>query len=399
MIVGLDLRCLPDRGDDGAGVAHAARALCAEMIKDHSIKWQAYVPRHAEWDTESRHDLYQRSSQALKQAIRETPCDLLFVPSGAVSPGLPLPAVPWVHDLIIFDHPEWFPQNWFKRQLTTRLYLRGIKQAPMVFAVSEYTKQAIIRRAGLSADKVMVTGEGGDETLDSIKNDELRIKKSDARIFCLRKLDLPCPFLLCLGTIEPRKNIAMLIRAWKAVLTSNKTKDKLSLVIAGRDGWRFEDVKQEIARLQEEVRPYLYRVEKIMDDQRRQLLLAAQAVAVPSLDEGFGLTALEALQAGTPVLASDRGALPEVVGDAGTLLDPTDEKAWTQAMLNLGQAECPKVFNSAGLGAVVQAIKGAKNIAPVMTIGSSGKRQRQAEKFSWEKSARVVLDGFHHLTK
>ena len=400
MIVGLDLRCLPDRGTDGAGVAHAARALCAELIKDRTIKWEAYVPWHAEWDPETRQDLKDRSSLALKQAMRETPCGLLFVPSGAVSPGLPVPAVPWVHDLIIFDHPEWFPQSWLKRQVTTRLFLKGLQKAPLVLAVSEYTKQAIIRRARIPAERIIVTYEGGDEELRLIKNEELRINKSAASIFCQRQLDLPCPFLLCLGTIEPRKNIAMLIRAWRSARASSRARDKISLVIAGQNGWRYGDVEKEITSLPEDVRPYLYRLDKVTDDQRRQLLLAAQAVAVPSLDEGFGLTALEAMQAGTPVLSSDRGALPEVVGKAGTLIDPLDEDAWSRAILKLANPERPKIFNSIGLAAAVNALKGKKNVSPVMTLnGQDGARagREQAARFSWEKSAGIALEALKRI--
>jgi len=403
MIVGLDLRCLPDRGTDGAGVAHAARALCAELIKDQSVRWEAYVPRYADWDPETRQDLKDRSSSALKEAIRRTPCDLLFVPSGAVSAGLPVPALPWVHDLIIFDHPEWFPQSWLKRQFTTRLFLKGVEKSPLAFAVSEYTKQAIIKRTRLSADRIMVTSEGGDEALRSIKNEELRIKKSEARIFCLKKLDLPCPFLLCLGTLEPRKNLAMLIRTWSRTLMHalESGSKPCSLVIAGQNGWHYDDVEKGIAGLPENVRPYLFRLEKVTDEQRRHLLLAAQAVAVPSLDEGFGLVALEALQAGTSVISSDRGALPEVVGKAGLLIDPLDEDAWSRAIRKLTNPERPKIFNSVGLTAAVNALKGKKNVSPVMTIDGPNAMEagrRQAERFSWEKSAAIVLDGLKGLS-
>jgi glycosyltransferase involved in cell wall biosynthesis len=384
-------------------VAHAARALCVELIKDQNIKWEAYVPRQADWDPETRQDLKDRSSSSLKTAIRRTPCDLLFVPSGAVSAGLPVPAIPWVHDLIIFDHPEWFPQGWLKRQFTTRLFLKGIKKSPLVFAVSEYTKQAIIRRTRLSSDRIIVTGEGGDETLSLIKNEELRIQKSGARTYCLKKMDLPCPFVLCLGTLEPRKNLAMLIRAWSRTITQSlEGKHKpCSLVIAGQDGWHYDDVEKEIAGLPDNVRPYLFRLEKVTDEQRRQLLLATQAVAVPSLDEGFGLVALEALQAGTPVMASGRGALPEVVGKAGMLIDPLDEDAWSRAILKIVNPERPKIFNSVGLAAAVNALKGKKNVSPVMTIDSPDVMEagrRQSERFSWEKSAAIVLDSLKGLS-
>lgn len=161
MKIGLDLRCLPSDGSDGAGIAHAARALCSQLIKDKTIDWIAYAVKGSIWYQSPKYELANGQSKTLRKALKENPCDILFVPSGAVSLGLGIPAIPWAHDLIIFDHPEWFPESWLHRQLTTRLFLRGIRRAPLVFAVSEYTKQAIIRQARISSDKVTVTYEGG----------------------------------------------------------------------------------------------------------------------------------------------------------------------------------------------------------------------------------------------
>ncbi len=380
MKVGLDLRCLPSDGSEGAGVAHAARALCTQLIKDKSIDWKVFVVKGTAFpsvipsvvegsgsflkpDSSTPSDFAQNdnlrvieladgSSKSLKLAIKKDQCDILFVLSGAVSYGLDIPAIPWVHDLIIFDHPEWFPESWLHRQLTTRLFLRGIKRAPIIFAVSEYTKQAIIRHAKVSQEKVIVTHEGGDE--------QLTIKKS-AKEYCRSKWGVGGQFVLALGTVEPRKNLAMLIRAWK------KADGGLDLVIAGRNGWKFEDVSKEIDNLTPDEASRFHRIKDFNDEEKRQLLLAARIVAVPSLDEGFGLVALEALQANTQVIASNRGALPEVVGEAGTLFDPEDEEAWVNAL----------------------------TLSPSPT--NAGEGSRQAQKFSWEKTAATVLEGLKKL--
>ncbi|MDD5726220.1 MAG: glycosyltransferase family 1 protein [Patescibacteria group bacterium] len=359
MKVGLDLRCLPSDGSEGAGVAHAARALCSQLIKEKPINWQAFVVKGSAWQASPKYELADGQSKTLKKALGENPCDILFVPSGAVSYGLDIPAIPWVHDLIIFDHPEWFPESWLHRQLTTHLFLRGIKQAPIVFAVSEYTKQAIIRHARVTQEKVMVTHEGGDGQL-TINNEQLTIKKS-ASEYCRGKWGIEGQFILALGTVEPRKNLAMLIRAWK------KSGGALDLVIAGRNGWKFEDVTREIKSLTSDEASRFHRIEDFNDDDKRQLLLAASIVAVPSLDEGFGLVALEALQAGTDVVASNRGALPEIVGQAGILLDPEDEKAWAEALNRISKLE------------------------------SRSSSTEQAQKFNWEKTAGVVLEGLKKL--
>ena len=145
MKLGLDLRCLPTDGSEGAGVAHAARSLCSRLCERKDIEWLAFVPKGTKWEASKKINLENTDGASLRRALAFSPCDLLFVPSGAIARGLNIPAVPWVHDLIIFEHPEWFPQSWFKRQMTTRLFLRGIKSAPIVFCVSEYTKKAIIK--------------------------------------------------------------------------------------------------------------------------------------------------------------------------------------------------------------------------------------------------------------
>ncbi|MFA6504136.1 MAG: glycosyltransferase [Patescibacteria group bacterium] len=162
MLIGLDLRCLPKDGSEGSGVAHAARALCLQLMRDESVEWKAFVAQGVTFTGNKSCviELGDDAGKTLRRALKQNPCDILFVPSGAISPGLGVTAVPWVHDLTIFDHPEWFPQSWLKRQITTRLFLRGIKRAPVVFAVSEYTKRAIVRIANIPESRVVVTYEG-----------------------------------------------------------------------------------------------------------------------------------------------------------------------------------------------------------------------------------------------
>ena len=338
MKLGLDLRCLPTDGSEGAGVAHATRSLCSRLCERKDIEWLAFVPKGAKWEASEKINLENTDGDSLRRALAFSPCDLLFVPSGAIARGLNISAVPWVHDLIIFEHPEWFPQSWFKRQMTTRLFLRGIKSAPIVFCVSEYTKKAIIKYTNIPAERIIVTGEGGDEALIIISDQDLQNAKNKAIEFCNSQFGLHGPFILSLGTIEPRKNLAMLIRAWRNSII-NQPEKPLDLVIAGADGWKYADVNEEIAKIPETLVNKFHRINFFDDNSKRQLLLATKCVAIPSLDEGYGLVAHEALQAGTMVLASRAGALPEVAGQGGILLDPKDEQAWSQAILDLQKTD------------------------------------------------------------
>lgn len=320
LTVGVDLRCVPADGSAGGGIAHAARAITAELQVHFGAR---LIPYHV-----------QGRRGALIAAIRQRPCDVLFVPSGAVSPGLPVPAIPWVHDLDIVDHPEWFPQSWVQRALTTSLFVRGIRRAPHVFAVSEYTKQAIVRHARISAEQITVTGEGGDAVLAAIPRAALADQKR-AAMERLTSLGVLRRFVLVLGTVEPRKNIPLLCGAWSDVVRQIPDVD---LVIAGQDGWKVAPIAAAIRAC-----PQTIRLSQVGEEARRDLLLAASLVCVPSFSEGFGLVALEATQAGTPVLASRRGALPEVLGEGSWLLDPEDMDAWQQAMVAVlaGEREMP----------------------------------------------------------
>jgi glycosyltransferase involved in cell wall biosynthesis len=365
-IIGVDLRCLPANGTDGAGVAHAARALCKQFLnyenRTNNIDFRFYVPEGARWEVGDVVRLVDTTGKSLRKVMQYKPCDLLFVPGGSIAPAIKVPAIPWVHDLIIFEYPEWFDQSWLQRKITTYLFAKGLRNAPIIFAVSQYTKIQMIKLLGIDESKIIVTGEGGDAT---IKNYELRIKnaKQEAKEFCTKELGLERQFVLCLGTVEPRKNVAMLIRAWKKA--KQKSASAPDLVVAGANGWKYEDVEAEIKNLSASEDQFFYRYKSVTDDQKRTLILAADMVCAPSLDEGFGLVALEAMQAGTPVAVSNSGALPEVVGEAGMVIDPNDEDGWSSAMLTcVSDSRACKMRSELGF--------------------------RQAKKWSWEDAAEKV---------
>ncbi len=302
--VGIDLRCLPADGAPGAGVAHAARNVTDALIRLRpDVIWELTRPNAA---------------------------DILFVPCGAVSPRATVPTVPWVHDVAIFEHPEWFPQSFLRRQITTRLFLRGLRRSKKICAASAATKNDLVRLFRFDPSRIVVTHEGGDSILAA------------SPISTDRK-----PLVLFLGTVEPRKNLPMLLDACRGI----------DLVIAGRHGWRSERIQNSA---------HVRRIENVSDEERRTLLQTASIVAVPSLHEGFGLVALEAMQAGTPVVASNVGALPEVVGDAGILLDPHDAAAWRKTIVEL--------------------------LADDARRAELGKRGKERSKlFSWEKTATRIM--------
>ncbi len=383
MILGIDLRCLPPGGTPGTGIAHASReitkALFALSSGHPNLTLSLYIPREAA--QEHGKEIFRNMSSgkcriiklnsatggSLRQSLEAYGCDVLFVPSGAVAPGIKIPVVPWVHDVAIFDHPEWFPESLFRRAITTNLFRKGIRKAGHVLCVSQFTKDELVKKFQLDPSTVRVTLEGGDPELASLHDEALAQAKQKAR-YRLAERGVTRPFILYLGTLEPRKNLPMLLKAWDEA--RSEFKRPTDLVIAGRDGWKLDAISSSLVDAQRgrtDTQSRLHRIEAPTDEHRRDLLLAAELVALPSFYEGFGLVALEAMQAGTAVLSSTGGALPEVVGDASPCLPPDDLRAWKQSLLELMDSEQKRA-----------------------DVARQGKMR--STKMGWEIAANVILD-------
>lgn len=316
--IAFDLRCLPADGSPGAGIAHAARELfcaCVEYSSTFGIECVGYVRGDAHVSgpgSVKRFSISKRGwrggsfGQSLWSAVRNDGCDAIFSPTGSVSLGCPVPSFVWVHDVEIFLHPEWFPQGRFQRYFTTHVFLRSLKRARHVFCVSEDTRQNVLRLVPTVAQRVSVTYEGV-RIPHAIKTIEERGDRA-----------------VIMGTVEPRKNIAFVTNLWSDLCL--RLGGPVKLVVAGKDGWGKVEVVEHgrVTRLRE-----------VSDTQRDALIGESRLVLVPSFHEGFGRVALEAMAYGTPVIVSNKGAHPEVVGEAGILLDPTDREGWIEAVARL----------------------------------------------------------------
>ncbi len=196
-----------------------------------------------------------------------------------------------IHDLSPLEHPEWFRGNfatWYR--LFLPILIRRVRK---VFTPSDYVKQKVIRRFGIG--NVTVTPNGVNRTFFHPHTRQA-------------KFDLPKCYVLFVGTLEPRKNLNLLLQAWNEISDDFK---EIWLIIAGIPGNVFKPLN--VSQAVERVHFVGY-----VDDELLAALYANAAVFVlPSQDEGFGLPVLEAMASGTPVIVSDAGALPEVVGEAG----------------------------------------------------------------------------------
>jgi glycosyltransferase involved in cell wall biosynthesis len=237
---------------------------------------------------------------------------------GPVACGCPL--VVTLHDLSVYLYPELFrPGN---RAYLQSMIRHTVDRSTRVIAVSESTRQDAMHILGVPAGKIVVVPNGVDP--------EMRPIDEPARREAFRQRNqLSRPFVLFLGTLEPRKNIVAILRAYALLRMHNGFAHEL--VIAGGKGWYYGEVEETVSGLGLDG---MVRFPGHVPQEDLPLWYSlADAFVYPSLYEGFGLPPLEAMACGTPAIVSNRSALPEVVGDAGVTVDPYDNQALAEAIL------------------------------------------------------------------
>lgn len=241
--------------------------------------------------------------------IGATVLDLQSLP---VPPGLPCAVCLTVHDTRDLGSSR------RRSRGLSRLVLRqGLRRAAHVVVPSRFTADNLRPHLGAAPPPVTVIPGAADEAF-----------------FGLVSTEPPRPYFLHIGHLEPRKNLAMLLHAMARyrALAERAAQPMAALVLAGPD----HGSGAELRALATELSIDVTFTGPVAEAQLYELYAGARAVLVPSLHEGFGLPALEGLAAGKPVLVSDRGALPEVVGDVGTVLPADDPVVWARALAGCG---------------------------------------------------------------
>ncbi|NQV89999.1 glycosyltransferase family 4 protein [Candidatus Uhrbacteria bacterium] len=253
---------------------------------------------------------------------------VLFSPFGQIPLGWFGKSVITVHDMSIYEHPEWFPEQ--QNFGTSVLVPRSLERATHLLPVSYATQTKLHALIPATEGKTTVVYEGVDlqEAYEALKDvDETRIRFPFDR-----------DFVLFLGTIEPRKNLVNAFRAFHAFLQSRPDQaTQVRFIVAGKKGWRTSEIEEELIAVNHawrDVEPngVIQFLGPVTEEEKWHLLARASCLLYPSLDEGFGLPILEAMAVGTPVIASDRGALPEVGGDAAVYVDPEDLESMSFAL-------------------------------------------------------------------
>jgi len=234
----------------------------------------------------------------------------------------PVRYVMTAHDLATFVCPEFFPKPILFR--ANMLLTRGIKKAERIISVSESTKRDLLRLFGIKPEKVSVIPLGVDPCY--------RPMSGDREVLAVRrKYGLPEKYILYVGKIQARKNTQNLVRAFHVLKKKMKVEQKL--VMVGRVMWKSDETLREIERLG--MCKDILLLGHVNDLDLPAIYNGADVFTFPSLYEGFGLPPLEAMACGVPVVTSDRTSIPEVVGDAGIMVDPLDVEAIAEGVLSV----------------------------------------------------------------
>jgi alpha-1,3-rhamnosyl/mannosyltransferase len=255
----------------------------------------------------------------LANAARRDGIQLVHHLGGTLPPRSALPAVVTLHDLQPFDLPENFHPT--KRAYLHRAVPRTVRKARFVHVHSEFVRNGVVERFGVDPARVVVV-PAGVQPLPSLVHESSPDELRD-------RYGLPERWFIYPAITYPHKNHVTLLRAFAGVAAKDPD---VALVLTGRSERAATVVSEELVRLGLEDR--VVRTGRIPRGDLLGLMAGAVALTFPSRYEGFGLPVLEAMALGTPVLAADSTALPEVVGAAGVLLPPDDPETWADAMLD-----------------------------------------------------------------
>ena len=318
----------------GAGIGRYTRGLVRALAErdgtNQYVLFSAGCPAEANWPPNfslrslpltDRHlaIIWQRLRLPLPVDLLTGRIDIYHSPDFVLPPVRRAKTVLTVHDLSFLRYPQCSSAPLLAYLMDA--VPRSVRRADVILADSRSTQEDLVELLGVDPGRIRVVHAGVEERFVPLE-DETEAKRVSGRYGITR------PFILGLGTLQPRKNFVRLIRAY--ALLRQRYDLPHQLVIGGGRGWLYEEIDDAIRSLHLEGDVLL--IGFVGDSDLPALYRAADVFAFPSLYEGFGLPVLEAMGCGTPVVTSAVSSLPEVAGDAALLIDPRDESALAEAM-------------------------------------------------------------------
>ncbi|MBI5566780.1 MAG: glycosyltransferase family 4 protein [Chloroflexi bacterium] len=290
------------------------------------------------------------------QQLRELKATLYHSPYYLMPYRPGVPTVLTAYDVIPLVYPQYYTTP--QRLIFRFAHTLALTTARVTLAISAATKTDLIRRLGARPDRIRVTPLAADPRFTPQPTTALQAVRD--------KYHLPERFILYVGSNKPHKNLMRLVAAFTKSAVGNQ-RSAIDLIIAGSWDARYPEAKQ-AAKENDRIRF----LGPISDADLPALYSSALAFAFVSEYEGFGLPPLEAMACGTPVIASNTSSLPEVVGDAGLLVDPHD------------------------LGAIAAALERVVD-DEVLRLNLKQRSLARAAQFSWAQTARLTLDAYHEI--
>jgi len=271
---------------------------------------------------------------------------------------VPLPTVVTVHDLSVILFPEWHPADRVKRY--EQAFARGVESAAHILVDSEAVRSEAIRVLGLSPERLT--------TIHCGIAPAYRIQSQEEVAVVRARLNLPPRYLLYVGTVEPRKNLTTLLRAYCDLPA--EIRDACPLVLGGAWGWKSEP-ERELFESEARHKGARY-LGYVADEDLPGVYAGAEALFYPSHYEGFGLPPIEMMACGGACVVSTADAVREVVNRHALVLPPSDLAGWRDAMRRV--------------------ITDRDYLEDYRNVGRA-----HAARFSWDRAAAMTLDVYHRV--
>lgn len=313
--------------------------------------------------------LWTQIALPLKLFTQKEKIDMFFSPSHYAPRFSPCPTVISIMDLWHHRHPEQFAKKDLYQLINWERY--SVKKSSRIVTISEFSKSEIIKIYNYPEERITVAYPGYRkfQIPNSSAHDKSQTNSKIQKI--KKKFKINNEYILYLGTLQPKKNLLGLIEAFK-ILTLQLPNTNYSLVISGKKGWLYNEIFEKVKELKLEDK--IIFTDFIGESEKPYLILGAKCFILPSFYEGFGIPVLEAMSLGVPVAISNTSSLPEVGGKAAFYFDPQKPQEIAETILRVVKLNFEERQKVATLG------------------------KRQAEKFSWEKCAKKVLETFSQLT-